>query len=749
MKRKLLSIVLCVALLASFVTAFSTAIYAKTAYSNAAVSLVVNILNPDGTTTQVHEYTGVIAGSYTVYNPDTGQNVTYNYYSYPELENFATLNYYASIDAMPAAVGTRALGVTITDLVNDARQYNPDLKWEPGQSIRMYPTDAAGYPYQGNNFYNYDFVQGQTRYYYPNLVESYTEYRANGEDTSYLTDALINPVPVEPMFCIATYQERYATDEMLKTFTTGEYTFKPNDNEADWRTITTPVQMDSKSAISFCMGLTPAEAQQGINNNYSSTNKFCKWIYQIDIGPMKGPSLTADRTSNNLGQPISITYNDLAAWRSAITGVIVDGVTINSEHYTITAGVITFDETVFTNEGSHAVIVTASGYLNTEVVQAIESEASVAVTGITLNKTSETLAVGSIEQLTATVNPGNATNKDVTWSSNNEAVVTVNNGSVTALSAGTATITATTVDGGKKATCIITVSSSLKSITLTGLTSSKSLQLNGDGIAQSSSQITTTDGKITLDISQGTKLLTAGSTILSTIKADVIDLPPDPPTGTALLLAYEFRPDGATFDPALNLSAKYGELPDGTDAETVRIVYWNGDGWKNLSSTVNPATGLVTAEISHFSRYAVVVDMVSTARFILSDLNIVPATVNPGETVSVQATITNQGEIAGSHNIRFVVDNAEVDNQLIQLEPGQDRLLSFDVKRNEPGEYVVSINEKMGKFVVIAPDTDENSPDSSTQVSIRWIMIGVIAVAGIGIGTAVSLAMVLMRRKTG
>ena len=72
------------------------------------------------------------------------------------------------------------------------------------------------------------------------------------------------------------------------------------------------------------------------------------------------------------------------------------------------------------------------------------------VTSITLNKTSVTLEEGKTTTLTATVNPSNATNKNVTWSSNNTNVATVNNGTVTA------NITAKS-NNGKTATCKVTI----------------------------------------------------------------------------------------------------------------------------------------------------------------------------------------------------------------------------------------------------------------------------------------------------
>jgi len=81
-----------------------------------------------------------------------------------------------------------------------------------------------------------------------------------------------------------------------------------------------------------------------------------------------------------------------------------------------------------------------------------------AVTGVTLSPTMLSLKVGNSQALTATVAPDNATNKAVTWSSSNTAIATVTDGTVTAVAEGTATITVTTADGNKTATCAVTVS---------------------------------------------------------------------------------------------------------------------------------------------------------------------------------------------------------------------------------------------------------------------------------------------------
>ena len=80
------------------------------------------------------------------------------------------------------------------------------------------------------------------------------------------------------------------------------------------------------------------------------------------------------------------------------------------------------------------------------------------VKGVKINTTARTVEIGKTFQLAAWPQPSNATNKAVTWSSSNTAVAKVSStGLVTAVKKGTATITVKTADGGKTATCKITV----------------------------------------------------------------------------------------------------------------------------------------------------------------------------------------------------------------------------------------------------------------------------------------------------
>lgn len=80
------------------------------------------------------------------------------------------------------------------------------------------------------------------------------------------------------------------------------------------------------------------------------------------------------------------------------------------------------------------------------------------VTGVSLDKSELTLAVKGTYTLKATVAPADADNKSVTWKSSDDKIATVDkDGKVTAVAIGKATITVTTEDGGKTATCVVTV----------------------------------------------------------------------------------------------------------------------------------------------------------------------------------------------------------------------------------------------------------------------------------------------------
>ena len=118
--------------------------------------------------------------------------------------------------------------------------------------------------------------------------------------------------------------------------------------------------------------------------------------------------------------------------------------------------------------GEAVVTVTTEDGGKTATCRVTVKAKTVGVTEVTLDRTELTLTEGETETLTATVKPDNADNRKVTWSSDKTEVATVDGaGKVTAVKAGEATVTVTTEDGGKTATCKVTVKA--KAVPVTGV----------------------------------------------------------------------------------------------------------------------------------------------------------------------------------------------------------------------------------------------------------------------------------------
>ena len=197
--------------------------------------------------------------------------------------------------------------------------------------------------------------------------------------------------------------------------------------------------------------------------------------------PVTSVSLNKNSTTIAAGSSETLTAtvspsnatNKNLSWTSSNTSVAQvgqDGVV-----YGIAAGSTTVRASATDGSGKYATCtVTVTG------------GSTVSVTGVTLNRSTATIDTGGTVTLTATVAPTNATNKTVTWSSSNSSVATVSGGVVTGVSAGSATITVTTADGGYTATCAVTVSSngsiSADNVTVKSIATSGSTELHASNM---------------------------------------------------------------------------------------------------------------------------------------------------------------------------------------------------------------------------------------------------------------------------
>ncbi len=148
-------------------------------------------------------------------------------------------------------------------------------------------------------------------------------------------------------------------------------------------------------------------------------------------------------------------------------------------------------------------------------------------------------------------------------------------------------------------------------VSLSGLESTGTIAVNSFGIVISSVQLTDTGGNFTLDIAQGTRMLDSEGRTLVSLSASEAISPPEPPAGSAIVLAFDLGPDGATFFPALILTVEYDpqSLPAGVEEGELKVAFWNGTQWLELDGTVNAADNTIRVAVEHFTRFAVIVEL--------------------------------------------------------------------------------------------------------------------------------------------
>ena len=210
---------------------------------------------------------------------------------------------------------------------------------------------------------------------------------------------------------------------------------------------------DTKVATVENGKVTAVKAGEAVITATSKDNAEIKATCAITVVNIPVESVTLNKTSLTLLEGTSETLTATVKPEN----VADKTVTWTSSNESI-AMVTSAGKVIAVKTGS--VTITASCGGKSATCKVTVTTSSVSVTGVSLNKTSMTLTEGETQTLTATVSPSNATNTSVTWSSNNTSVATVSSsGVVTAIKAGSATITVRTGDGGKTATCSVTVKS--------------------------------------------------------------------------------------------------------------------------------------------------------------------------------------------------------------------------------------------------------------------------------------------------
>jgi hypothetical protein len=241
------------------------------------------------------------------------------------------------------------------------------------------------------------------------------------------------------------------------------------------------------------------------------------------------------------------------------------------------------------------------------------------------------------------------------------------------------------------------------------------------GVLTSDTSVRTYDAKAIIFIPKGTEFKVNLDQIGAYITTRAIrtEVPPPPKGGDIIGLAYEFGPEGAAFDPAITLKMIYDPalIPSGINEGDLKIGYWDGSQWQVLDSTVDPPNRTITAQISHFNVYAVI--SVPPATFTLLSINISPDRLNPGDPVTIQAVISNIGGSPGIYTAVLKVNGIQEGSKSVRLDAGKSATVMFQLQKDAPGDYLVSINGETGRFNIIAPPpvTVEPTPEVQPEIA--------------------------------
>jgi hypothetical protein len=261
-------------------------------------------------------------------------------------------------------------------------------------------------------------------------------------------------------------------------------------------------------------------------------------------------------------------------------------------------------------------------------------------------------------------------------------------------------------------------------------------------------------------------------------------------------LAYDITPNGITFSPPVTLKFTYYNLPAGMDPSTLQIAYYDTtqNVWVVVPSTVDTTTNTISAQISHFTLYAITYGVkaitpaptttttttitpppvvattplttttttttptvttikpiqttttmtppvitttpVATslpATFEASALSINPSTVKPNANVTVNLKLTNTSNVSGTDTVSLQINNTTVGSQIINLAGGASTVITFTTSGIASGKYTVQVAGLSGNFVV----------SKNISPTLFWVS----AVDAFLLGIILAMVFVIMRKR--
>ncbi len=237
-------------------------------------------------------------------------------------------------------------------------------------------------------------------------------------------------------------------------------------------------------------------------------------------------------------------------------------------------------------------------------------------------------------------------------------------------------------------------------------------------------EVNSTYGEITISMGKGTACLGDDGKRLENIGISETYLPQLPEGYYIIGKVYKLEPSGATFAPAFNLTIGYADndISQYVSEGSIYLAYYNAtsESWIPLYSQVNTQNNTVTAPVSHFTTFAVMGTATPPpAEFTITSLDLSSEQVKPGQEVIASVNVTNTGGSEGSYTLNLTINGEVEQTRTVTLAPQATETVAFNITKEEPGSYSISIGGLTGEFTVTA-----------SWLSRYWWTILLIAVAG-------------------
>ena len=137
-----------------------------------------------------------------------------------------------------------------------------------------------------------------------------------------------------------------------------------------------------------------------------------------------------------------------------------------------------------------------------------------------------------------------------------------------------------------------------------------STKIDTEGKAVEKVEVTSRDKKAWIEIEPAASALTAAGEPLQEVEIEVVaELPPLPENTITIGPAYRFGPEGASFEPPLKLTLSYvpQHIPPGVAEKDLVLASYDAEhGWQELQTELDRQNHLASAEVSHFSYFALI-----------------------------------------------------------------------------------------------------------------------------------------------